>query len=112
MWQIYDCDNGIFAPHYCHNHTMVPNNWTSSFNHSGSNLFVFPQTVVLYFISTLFVNCYISTHNQVDHNRDSYLTFIQNNVINEGNIQECNIIEVQLVGNDSLPGKFSFHLLC
>ncbi|KAH0713353.1 hypothetical protein KY285_006780 [Solanum tuberosum] len=48
MWQIYDCNNGIFAPHYCHNHTM-------------------------------------------------------NNVINEGNDQECNNTEVQLVRNGSLP---------
>ncbi|XP_015065640.1 RNA-binding protein 1-like [Solanum pennellii] len=118
MWQIYDCNNEIFAPQYCHNHTMVPTNWTSSFNHLGTNQFVHPQPIVPYFTPTYPVNyygsthrypvnCYCSTHNQVDHNRGSYSTFAQNNVINEENDQECNNTEVQLVGDGSLPANES-----
>ncbi|KAK6796742.1 hypothetical protein RDI58_004443 [Solanum bulbocastanum] len=86
MWQFYDCN---FAPHYWHN-------WTSSFNYLGTNLFVPPQPVVSYFTPTYPVNCYASMHNQVDDNR----VLSQNNVVNG---QDCNNIEVQLVGNSSLP---------
>ncbi|WMV14865.1 hypothetical protein MTR67_008250 [Solanum verrucosum] len=96
MWQFYD--NGIFSPYYCHNHTMVPTNWTSL----GTNLFVPPQP---YFTPTYPypVNCYGSTHNQVDDNRGSYSTFVQSNVVNQGNGQGCN----KLVGNGSLPANES-----
>lgn len=115
MWKIYNCYNGIIAPHYCHNHTMRPTNWTSLFNHLGTNLFISPQLLVLYLTPTYPINCYgstrrysvkcySSTHNQVNDNKCSYWvlsTFAQNNVINEGNDQKCNDTEVQYVGNGS-----------
>ncbi|KAK4347905.1 hypothetical protein RND71_034244 [Anisodus tanguticus] len=116
MWPIYD-SSWIYASHSWANHTMGQ---TIPFNHLGTNV-PDPQPVpvmvpvaVPYFTSKYPVNCYGSMHNQVDERRSSYEVSSNsahnscsdhwgshNSVSHEENDQDCNNIEVQLVGNDS-----------
>ncbi|KAJ8550033.1 hypothetical protein K7X08_033740 [Anisodus acutangulus] len=124
MWPIYD-SSWIYAPHYWANHTK---GGTIPFNHLGTNVPV-PQPVpiivpvpVPYFPPRYPVNCYGSTHNQVDNERGSNYEVSSNAVHNscdveyqmevssnsahnsvshEGNGQDCRNIEVQLVANGS-----------
>ncbi|XP_060195085.1 uncharacterized protein LOC132624301 [Lycium barbarum] len=106
LWPIYD-SYGIYAPHYWSNHT------------TGTNVPV-PQPILVpvpvpYFTPRHPVNCYGSMHNQVANERgsgevssnsaqnscDSDYWGSHNSVSHEGNDQNWNNIEVQLVGNDS-----------
>ncbi|MCD9558419.1 hypothetical protein HAX54_015782 [Datura stramonium] len=101
LWPIYDSP-AIYPPRYWPNHTMVPS-WTIPFNHLGTNAsFAQPVPVFLPYFTPKHkspVNCYGSMHNQVDDDRVS--CNVSSTSSHEGNDQDCNNIEVQVVANCS-----------